>query len=74
MLPSVTGIFDALGLTDFSMIDPARLEWKSGIGTAVHRGIELLSSETRLGHCPDEIIPAVVGVESWMSKCSMSRF
>ena len=67
MIPSVTGIFDALGLSDFSMIAPATLEWKRGFGSAVHRGIELLVyKKLDWDTCPDEIIPAIVGVESWL--------
>jgi hypothetical protein len=67
VIPSVTGVFDALGLSDFSMIDPAVLEWKRGFGSAVHKGIELLTQgKLDWDTCPDEIIPAIVGVESWL--------
>ncbi len=65
--PSVTGVFDALGLSDFSMINPETLEWKRGFGSAVHRGVELLVfGKLDWDSCPDEIIPAIVGVESWL--------
>jgi hypothetical protein len=67
VIPSVTGIFDCLGLSDFSNIDPSVLEWKRGFGSAVHRGIELLVyNKLDWDTCPDEIISAVVGVESWL--------
>jgi hypothetical protein len=65
--PSVTGVFDALGLSDFSMIAPDVLEWKRGFGSAVHKGVELLAfGKLDWDSCPDEIIPAIVGVESWL--------
>lgn len=67
IIPSVTGIFDALGLTDFSGIDPAVVEWKRGFGSAVHKAVEfLVFGKLDWDSCPEEIIPAVVGVESWL--------
>lgn len=67
IIPSVTGVFSTLGLSDFSMIDPAMLEWKRGFGLAVHRGIELLVyNKLDWDSCPDEIIPAITGVEQWL--------
>jgi len=66
-IASVTGIFDALGLTDFSGIDPAVLDWKRTFGNAVHKAVELLVfGKLDWDSCPDEIIPSVTGTESWL--------
>lgn len=65
--PSVTGVFDALGLSDFSAINPEVLEWKRTYGTAVHKGIELLVADELDWDSLDEaIIPAITGVEQWL--------
>jgi hypothetical protein len=67
VIPSVTGVFEALGLSDFSMIPPDVLEWKRGFGNAVHKAIEyLVFGKLDWDSCPDEIISAVTGVESWL--------
>ena len=67
VIPSVTGVFGALGLSDFSMIAPDVLEWKRGFGNAVHKAVEyLVFGKLDWESCPDEIIPAVVGIESWL--------
>ena len=69
VFPSATGVFDALGLTDFSAIDPARLEWKRGFGSAVHKAVEyLVFGKLDWDSVPDAIIPAVVGIESWLKQ------
>ena len=63
----MTGIFEALGLSDFSMIPPDVLDWKRGFGNAVHKGIELLVfGKLDWDSVPDEIIPAIVGTETWL--------
>ena len=67
IIPSVTGVFDALGLSDFSMIDPSVLEWKRIFGSALHRAIELLVfGRLDWDSLDDALIDAVVGVESWL--------
>lgn len=69
VLPSATGVFDALGLSDFSMINPATLEWKRGFGSAVHKAVEfLVFGRLDWDSCPDEIIAPVTGIESWLKK------
>jgi hypothetical protein len=63
-VPSVTQVFDLLGLTDFSMISPAVLEWKRVYGSAVHRSVELLIEDDLDWESLDEaVIPALTGVE-----------
>jgi hypothetical protein len=67
VIPSVTGVFDALGLSDFSAINPEVLEWKRQFGTAVHRGVELLvQGELDWDTVDEPILPAVTGVEQWL--------
>ena len=67
VLPSVTGVFDALGLSDFSGIDPAVLEWKRQYGTALHRGVELLvAGNLDWDSVDDALIPALTGIEQWL--------
>jgi hypothetical protein len=67
VVPSATGVFDILGCSDFSMVDPEDLEWKRGYGSAVHKAIEyLVVGKLDWDTCPDEIIPAVVTIEQWL--------
>jgi hypothetical protein len=40
-VPSVTTILSTVGLPDLSMVPPDLLEWKAGLGTAVHKATEL---------------------------------
>jgi hypothetical protein len=41
MVPSVTTILSSVGLPDLSMVPAELLEWKAGLGTAVHKATEL---------------------------------
>ena len=41
IIPSVTQVLSSVGLPDLSGIPADLLEWKAGLGTAVHRAIEL---------------------------------
>ena len=67
VIPSVTGVFGVLGLSDFSMIAPDILEWKRIFGTALHRCVELLvMGKLDWDSVDDALIPAIVGVESWL--------
>jgi hypothetical protein len=65
--PSVTGVFDVLGLSDFSMINPSVLEWKRNFGSALHKAIELLVfGKLDWDSVDDALIPAVTGTEQWL--------
>lgn len=69
VLPSATGVFDALGLVDFSGIHPDVVEWKRLFGSAVHKAVEfLVFGKLDWDTCDERIIPAVTGVEAWMKQ------
>jgi len=63
---SVTQIFEMLGLTDYSGIDPDVLGHKSEIGTAVHKAVELLLTDNLDWDTVDDAAMSyVVGTELW---------
>ena len=67
IVPSATGVFDILGCSDFSMIDPETLEWKRNYGSGVHKGTEyLVYNKLDWDTVDDVIIPAVTGIEQWL--------
>jgi len=67
MIPSVTQIFDLLGITDFSLVPEATLEWKRNFGNALHRGLELLVFDhLDWDTCADPIIAPLTGLEEWL--------
>jgi hypothetical protein len=64
IVPSNTQVLDILGMSDFSMVKPAELEWKRHYGGAVHKATEYLVQEQLDWDSIDEVIlPAVVGIE-----------
>lgn len=64
IIPSVTQIFQILGLQDLSAVPKEVLEWKKQYGVAVHKSIELLVLNDLDWDSVDEsIIPAVTGIE-----------
>ena len=64
IVPSVTQVFDILGLTDFSRVKPETLEWKRVYGTAVHSAIEfLMDGDLDWDKVDDAIFEAVVSIE-----------
>lgn len=63
---SVTQIFQMMGLTDYSGVDPEVLEHKSEIGVAVHKAVELLLMKNLDWDTVDEAAMSyVVGTEVW---------
>ena len=67
IVPSTTGVFDILGCSDFSMIDPETLEWKRNYGSGVHKGTEyLVYDRLDWDTVDDVIIPAITGIEQWL--------
>jgi len=65
-IPSATQVFALLNCSDFSMVDPEDLAWKRTYGDAVHKGSELLVwDKLDWDSCPEEIIPAVTGIEQF---------
>lgn len=42
IVPSCTKVFEILGLSDFSMVNAADLEWKRNYGDAVHSAVEYM--------------------------------
>jgi hypothetical protein len=65
-VPSSTQVFSALGMSDFSMVDPEDLAWKRGYGDAVHKASELLVfDKLDWNSCDEAIIPAVTGIEQF---------
>ena len=67
VVPSATGVFDILGCSDFSMINPEDLEWKRNYGSGVHKGVEyLVYDKLDWDTVDDVIIPAVTGIEQWL--------
>jgi hypothetical protein len=67
IVPSTTQVFDILGMSDFSMIDPVVLEWKRNFGTGLHRALELLVfGKLDWDSLDDCLIEPVVGLETWL--------
>ena len=61
---SSTQVFDINGMSDFSMVDPADLEWKRVYGDAVHKAVEfLVQGDLDYDTLDDEIIAPVTGIE-----------
>lgn len=64
IVPSSTQVFSILGLSDFSRIDPATLEWKRNYGDAVHAAVEyLVTGDLDWDSLDMEIIAPVTGIE-----------
>ena len=64
IVPSSTQVFSILGLSDFSMIDPATLAWKREYGNAVHAAVEyLVMGDLDWDTLDEEIIAPVTGIE-----------
>lgn len=64
IVPSSTQVFSILGLSDFSMIDPATLSWKREYGNAVHAAVEyLVMGDLDWDTLDEEIIAPVTGIE-----------
>jgi hypothetical protein len=64
---STTGVFDALGMVDFSGIDPERVKWKQGYGLATHRASEFVVYDSLdWDSCDPVIVPAVTGIEQYL--------
>jgi hypothetical protein len=68
-VPSSTGVFEILGLSDFSMVKPEVLEWKRTYGTAVHKASEYLAYK-RLDW--DTVDPAIVAPVSGIEQFFLS--
>jgi hypothetical protein len=67
IVPSTTQVFDVLGMSDFSMVDPSVLEWKRNFGTGLHRALELLVFDRLDWDSLDDIlIEPTVGLETWL--------
>lgn len=64
IVPSSTQVFTILGLSDFSMIDPATLNWKREYGNAIHTAVEyLVTGDLDWDTLDMEIIAPVTGIE-----------
>lgn len=69
IIPSTTQIFDILGCSDFSMIDPAVLEWKRNYGTALHKCLEyLVFADLDWDSVDEKLIDPLTGIESFLKR------
>lgn len=67
VVPSTTQVFDVLGCSDFSMIDPEIINWKRVFGSAYHKAVELLVfDQLDWDTCDEAIIAPTVGTEQWL--------
>jgi len=66
---SSTQVFDCLGMSDFSRVEPETLEFKRVYGTALHRCMQfLVSKDLDWDSVDDRLIEPLCGIESFLKR------
>lgn len=69
VVPSTTQVFSLLGLTDFSGVPEATLEWKRNFGIALHKAVELVAvNDLDWDSVDEQIKPALTGVDEYLKQ------